>query len=101
MNPIVKIDGQAIEVADFLRNLKLSGQFDGLIEQLVRDRLTVLAAKKAGIPCRSRKSRTAPTSFAACAACTVPPTPTSTWTPCGSAWTSSRPSSPTACTRKR
>ncbi|MCW5662081.1 MAG: peptidylprolyl isomerase [Burkholderiaceae bacterium] len=49
MNPLVKIDGQVIDVADFLRTLKLSGQFDGLLDQLVRDRLTVQAAKKAGI----------------------------------------------------
>jgi len=49
MNPLVKVDGQAIEVADFLRILRLSGQFDGLIEQIVRDQLTVQAAKKAGL----------------------------------------------------
>ena len=49
MTPIVKIDGHAIEVDEFLRNLKLSGKFDGLVEQLVTDRLTVLAAKKQGI----------------------------------------------------
>ena len=49
MNPIVKIDGHAIDVEEFLRNLKLSGKFDGLVEQLVTDRLTVLAAKKQGI----------------------------------------------------
>jgi len=49
MTSLVKIDGQAIDVADFLRTLRLSGQFDGLIEQLVRTRITVQAAKKAGI----------------------------------------------------
>ena len=49
MTPIVKIDGHAIEVDEFLRNLKLSGQYDKLVEQLVTDRLTVLAAKKSGI----------------------------------------------------
>lgn len=49
MNPLVKIDGHAIAVTDFLRMLRLSGQFDGLIEQLVRGRITVQAAKKAGI----------------------------------------------------
>ena len=49
MTPIVKIDGHAIDVDEFLRNLKLSGKFDGLLEQLVTDRLTVLAAKKQGI----------------------------------------------------
>lgn len=49
MNPLVKIDGQAIEVADFLRTLRLSGQLDGLIEQIVRDHITVLTAKKTGL----------------------------------------------------
>ena len=49
MMPIVKIDGAAIDVSDFIRTLKLSGQYEGLIEQLVRDRLTVQAAKKAGM----------------------------------------------------
>jgi parvulin-like peptidyl-prolyl isomerase len=49
MNPLVKVDGQAITVSDFVRILKLSGQFDGLIEQIVRDHLTVQAAKKVGV----------------------------------------------------
>jgi peptidylprolyl isomerase len=49
MTPIVKIDGAAIDVADFIRVLKLTGQYEGLIEQLVRDRLTVQAAKKMGL----------------------------------------------------
>jgi parvulin-like peptidyl-prolyl isomerase len=49
MNPLVKVDGQAITVSDFVRILKLSGQFDALIEQIVRDHLTVQAAKKVGV----------------------------------------------------
>jgi parvulin-like peptidyl-prolyl isomerase len=49
MTPIVKIDGTSIEVSDFIRVLKLTGQYEGLIEQLVRDRLTVQAARKAGL----------------------------------------------------
>ena len=49
MTIIVKIDGQAIDVADFLRTLKLGGQYEGLIEQLVRNRVTVQAAKKMGL----------------------------------------------------
>jgi len=49
MTTLVKIDDDAISIAQFLQTLKLSGQFEGLIEQLVRDRLTVHAAKKAGI----------------------------------------------------
>ena len=49
MTTLVKIDDGAISVAEFLQTLKLSGQFDGLIEQLVRDRITVQAAKKQGV----------------------------------------------------
>jgi len=49
MTTIVKIDDKAIDVAEFLRTLKLTGQFEGLLEQFVRDRLAVLAAKKGDI----------------------------------------------------
>jgi parvulin-like peptidyl-prolyl isomerase len=49
MTTIVKIDGEAIGVAEFVQTLKLTGQFEGLIEQLVRDRITVRGAKKSGI----------------------------------------------------
>ena len=49
MTTLVKIDDEAISVAEFLQTLRLSGQFEGLIEQLVRDRLTVHAAKKQGL----------------------------------------------------
>ncbi|HJV73451.1 MAG TPA: peptidylprolyl isomerase [Noviherbaspirillum sp.] len=50
MTAIVQIDNEVIGTEDFIRTLKLTGQFEGLIEQLVRDRLTVHAAKKHGIP---------------------------------------------------
>jgi len=46
---LVKIDGVAIDVAELVRTLKLTGQFEPLREQFVRDRLAVLSAKKAGI----------------------------------------------------
>jgi len=49
MTTLLKIDADTIGVDTFLRTLKLSGQYEGLIEQIVRDRLTVLAAKKQGI----------------------------------------------------
>jgi peptidylprolyl isomerase len=49
MTTVVKIDGNAIDVAEFLRTLKLTGQFEALLEQFVRDRLTVLGARKQGI----------------------------------------------------
>lgn len=46
---IVRIDDEVISVDDFVRTLKLTGQFESLVEQLVRDKLTVRAAKKQGI----------------------------------------------------
>lgn len=49
MTSVVKIDGDAIDLAEFVRTLKLTGQFEALLEQFVRDRLTVLGAKRAGI----------------------------------------------------
>jgi len=49
MTTVVKIDGEAIDVAELVRSLKLTGQFDALLEQFVRDRLAVLSARKAGI----------------------------------------------------
>jgi peptidylprolyl isomerase len=50
MAAIVRIDDEVIGTDDFIRTLKLTGQFEGLIEQLVRDKLTVRAARKAGVP---------------------------------------------------
>jgi parvulin-like peptidyl-prolyl isomerase len=49
MSTIVKIDGHAIDLAEFMRTLKLTGQYQGLLEQFVRDRLAALGAKKAGV----------------------------------------------------
>ena len=49
MTAIVRIDDEVVDVSEFIRLLKLTGQFDGLIEQLVRDKLTVRAAKKSGV----------------------------------------------------
>jgi hypothetical protein len=75
MNGIVRIDDEVIGVGEFIRVLKLTGQFEGLIEQLVRDKLTVHVGARQGMTRNARKkSRNAPTSSAACAACTAPPT---------------------------
>jgi peptidylprolyl isomerase len=49
MTTVVKIDGDAIDLAEFVRSLKLTGQFEALLEQFVRDRLAALGARKAGI----------------------------------------------------
>ncbi len=50
MAAIVRIDNEEIGIEDFVRTLKLTGQFESLIEQMVREKLTVLSAKKLGIP---------------------------------------------------
>lgn len=49
MAGIVKIDDEVITTEDFIKNLKLNGQFDKLVEDIVKDKLTILAAKKQGI----------------------------------------------------
>jgi parvulin-like peptidyl-prolyl isomerase len=46
MTVIVRIDNEAVDTDEFVRVLKLTGQFEGLVEQIVRDKLTVSAAKK-------------------------------------------------------
>jgi parvulin-like peptidyl-prolyl isomerase len=49
MMSVVKIDGKAIALDEFVHSLKLTGQFGALLDQFVRDRLAALAARKAGI----------------------------------------------------
>jgi parvulin-like peptidyl-prolyl isomerase len=49
MMAIVRIDDEVMTVGDFVRTLKLTGQFEGLMEQIVRDKLTARAARKHGI----------------------------------------------------
>jgi peptidylprolyl isomerase len=49
MTSVAKIDGKAIGLDEFVRSMKLTGQFGALLDQFVRDRLAALAARKAGI----------------------------------------------------
>lgn len=49
MTQIVRIDDEIIGTEEFIRLLKLTGQFDGLVDQIVRDRLAVHAAKRHGV----------------------------------------------------
>lgn len=49
MTSVVKIDGKPIGLDEFMRSLKLTGQFEALLDQFVRDRVAALAARKAGI----------------------------------------------------
>jgi parvulin-like peptidyl-prolyl isomerase len=46
MMTIVRIDDEVVSADEFIRLLKLTGQFSGLLDQLVRDKITVHAAKK-------------------------------------------------------
>jgi len=46
MAAIVRIDDDVVDTDYFIRTLKLTGQFEGLVEQLVREKLTVRAAKR-------------------------------------------------------
>ena len=49
MTPIGRIDDEAIGAEDFMRWLKLTGQFENLIEQMVREKIAAHAARKAGV----------------------------------------------------
>lgn len=49
MTAIVRIDEEVIDVDEFIRVLKLTGQFEGIVEQLVREKLTVHAARRQGM----------------------------------------------------
>jgi len=49
MAAIVRIDDEVVGTEEFVRILKLTGRFESLIEDIVRDRLTVLAARKRGV----------------------------------------------------
>ena len=49
MSGIVSIDDQVFTTDDFIQLLKLSGRFEGLMEEILKDQLTVHAAKRAGI----------------------------------------------------
>jgi parvulin-like peptidyl-prolyl isomerase len=49
MSGIVKIDGELFTTDDFIKLLKLNGRFESLMEEMLKDQLTVRAAKKQGI----------------------------------------------------
>lgn len=50
MTAIVRVDDEDIGTEEFVRILKLTGRFESLVDEIVRDRLTVHAAKKQGLP---------------------------------------------------
>jgi len=49
MTDLLKIDEEVITTEDFVKLLRFTGAFDSLMEDIIRDKLTVHAAKKAGI----------------------------------------------------
>ena len=52
MQAIVRIDDEVIGIEQVVRIWKLTGQFESLVEQFVRDRLTVRAAMERQEPVR-------------------------------------------------
>lgn len=49
MTDILRINDEVISNEDFVKHLKLNGRFDGLIEELVSEKLTVHAGRRMGI----------------------------------------------------
>ena len=49
MTELVRINDETITADGLIRHLKLNGQYDGIIEDIVREKLTVQVAKKSGI----------------------------------------------------
>ena len=49
MTDLVKIDDEVITTEDFVKLLKFTGQFETLMEDIVKDKLIVHAAKKQGV----------------------------------------------------
>jgi parvulin-like peptidyl-prolyl isomerase len=49
MTAIVRIDDEELGMEEFVRILKLTGRFETLLDEIVRDKLAVHAAKKAGV----------------------------------------------------
>ena len=49
MTDLVRIDDEVITSDDFVKILKLAGRFDGLMEEILKEKLTVHAGKRQGI----------------------------------------------------
>ena len=49
MTDLVKIDDEVITTEDFVKRLKFSGQFDELMDEVIKDKLTIHAARKQGV----------------------------------------------------
>jgi len=49
MTDLVKIDDEVVTSDDFVKILKLTGRFEGLMEDVLKDKLTVHAARRLGI----------------------------------------------------
>ncbi|MGD8616571.1 MAG: peptidylprolyl isomerase [Gammaproteobacteria bacterium] len=49
MSDLVKLDDEVITTEDFVKLLKFTGAFEGLLEDIVKDKLSVHAAKRAGV----------------------------------------------------
>ncbi|MFC5513706.1 hypothetical protein ACFPOU_21625 [Massilia jejuensis] len=57
MAGIARIDDEIIDTDYFIRTLKPTGQFEGLVEQPVREKLAVHAVGKQGLPLAPQEIR--------------------------------------------
>lgn len=49
MSDLIKIDDEVISSEDFIKLLKFTGRFDELMEDIIKDKLTVHAARRQGV----------------------------------------------------
>jgi hypothetical protein len=49
MTDLIKIDDEVISSDDFVKLLRFTGRFDELMEDIIKDKLTIHAARKQGI----------------------------------------------------
>ena len=49
MTDLIKIDDEVISSDDFVKLLRFTGRYDELMEDIIKDKLTIHAARKQGI----------------------------------------------------
>ncbi len=66
MNPLIRIDDEIITTDHFIKFLKLTNEFPDLMERLIRNKITVHAAKKKGIEISAEELQQAADDFRRC-----------------------------------
>ena len=71
MPNLIRINDEVISTESFVNLLKLSGRFDSLIDDIVKEKLAVHSAKRIGIKLIRRLSRSARIRFVVSTDCTA------------------------------